>query len=164
MREIATKGVDPGWRDVAFFVAVVGTALALGGALAHAYELPNKIDLSRDEYFIVQRAYDGWNQLAYVLAIQLAGIVAVTILHRDQPRVVWLGAIALGGWIGAQAIFWVWTFPANQRTENWTARPEDWESLRLQWEYSHLAGAALQLLAMMALVVAMLRRAPEDPA
>jgi hypothetical protein len=41
--------------DVAFFVALMAAAMALGGALAHALELPNKIDLSVDEYFIVQQ-------------------------------------------------------------------------------------------------------------
>jgi hypothetical protein len=30
---------------------------ALGAALAHALELPNKIGLSREHYFIMQRAY-----------------------------------------------------------------------------------------------------------
>jgi hypothetical protein len=60
-------------QDVAFFVALLATALALGGALAHALELPNKIGMVREHYFIVQRAYDGWNRLANLLAVQLFG-------------------------------------------------------------------------------------------
>ena len=36
-------------RDTAFFVALLATALALGGALAHAFELPNKIGMTRGE-------------------------------------------------------------------------------------------------------------------
>jgi hypothetical protein len=47
---------------------MVATGLALGGWLSHLYELPNKIDISREHYPIVQRNYDGWWQLAYVLA------------------------------------------------------------------------------------------------
>jgi hypothetical protein len=39
-------------QDVAFFVALLATALALGGALAHALELPNKIEMVREHYFI----------------------------------------------------------------------------------------------------------------
>jgi hypothetical protein len=34
-------------------LALMSTALALGGALAHMLELPNKISLSRDQYFTV---------------------------------------------------------------------------------------------------------------
>jgi hypothetical protein len=55
-------------QSIALFVAMVATGLALGGWLSHLYELPNKIDISREHYPIVQRNYDGWWQLAYVLA------------------------------------------------------------------------------------------------
>lgn len=40
--------------------------------------------LSREEYFVVQRIYDGCNQLAYVLAIQLIGILAVTLVTTNR--------------------------------------------------------------------------------
>ena len=146
------------WRDTAFFVAIIATALALGGALAHAYELPNKIDLGRESYFVIQRIYDGWNRLAYVLAVQLVGILVVVFLHRRQTKVLGLAVLALGALVSSQAIFWIWTYPANQATENWTQQPPNWEALRTYWEYSHLAGAGFQLLAMAALVVALLRR------
>ena len=145
-------------QDVAFFVALFATALALGGALAHALELPNKIGMSREHYFIVQRAYDGWNQLAYLLAVELAGMLAVIWLYRAEPRVLWPAIAALTSLVAAQAVFWIWTFPANQATSNWTSQPENWETLRRNWEYSHLAGAVFQVLAMVALVIAVLRR------
>jgi hypothetical protein len=41
-------------RNIAFFVALFSTALALGAALAHALEFPNKIGLARESYFAVQ--------------------------------------------------------------------------------------------------------------
>jgi hypothetical protein len=145
-------------QDVTFFVALLATALALGGALAHALELPNKIGMSREHYFIVQRAYDGWNRLAYLLAVQLFGIIAVIGLYRAEPRVWWPATAALAALVAAQAIFWIWTFPANQATNNWTSQPQNWEILRRNWEYSHLAGAAFQILAMTSLILAVLRR------
>ena len=147
-------------QDAAFFVALLASTVALGGALAHAFELPNKIGLGRDAYFVVQAIYSGWNRLAFVLAAQLAGMLAVIILYRAEPRVFWPACLALGGLVGAQAVFWIWTFPANQATENWTRQPADWEPLRAQWEYSHLAGAGFQFLAMAALIIAVLRRNP----
>ncbi len=144
--------------DVAFFVALFATALALGAALAHALELINKVDLPRDEYFVVQHIYRGWDLLGFLLAVQLAGILAVIFLYRRQRSVLWWAVAALAGLVGAQVVFWAFTFPANQATQNWTASPQNWESLRSRWEYSHLAGAGFQVFAMAALIVAVLRR------
>ena len=47
-------------------------------------------------------------------------------------------------------IFFIWTFPANQATGNWTVMPADWEALRNQWEYSHAVNALLTFLALSA--------------
>lgn len=145
-------------RDAAFFIALLATSFALGGALAHAFELLNKIGMTREEYFTVQRIYAGWDRLGFVLAIQLAGILAVMLLYRAQPRVLVPASIGLVALVAAQLVFWVWTFSANQATANWTQQPANWDALRAQWEYSHLAGAAFQTMAMIALVTAVLRR------
>jgi hypothetical protein len=145
-------------RDIAFFVALMATALALGGALAHAFALPNKIGLSREDYFVAQQIYTGWNLFAIVLAVQAVGIVALIILYRRGPAVRRPVIVALACLTAAQAVFWSWTFPANAATDQWTRIPENWAELRDQWEYSHLAGAVLQLEVMTALVVAVLRR------
>ncbi|MGD9615410.1 MAG: DUF1772 domain-containing protein [Alphaproteobacteria bacterium] len=147
-------------RDTAFFVALLATSVALGGALAHAFELPNKIGLGRDAYFVVQQIYAGWNRLGFVLLAELAGMIAVIYLYRGEARVLWPAGAALAALIAAQIVFWVWTFPANQATANWTRQPANWEALRAQWEYSHLAGAAFQTIAMAALILAVLRRSP----
>ena len=145
-------------RDTAFFVALLATALALGGALAHALELANKIELSGADYFIVQRIYFGWDRLGYLLGVELAGMLSVIYLYRRERRVVRPTLLALSCLVGAQIVFWTFTFPANQETNNWSVQPENWEILRRQWEYSHLAGAIFQTLAMATLIVAVLRR------
>lgn len=144
--------------DVWLFAAMLTTAVALGGALAHAFELPNKIGLPRDQYFVVQSIYNGWNRLAYVLAAQLVSIIAVIALARREPLTCGLAALALLCLIAAQAAFWTYTYPANAATNNWTIIPENWEALRSQWEYSHAVGAAFQLLAMAALAAAAVTR------
>jgi hypothetical protein len=149
-------------RNIVFFIALFATALALGAAMAHALELANKIGLSREDYFVVQRIYAGWSRLGYLLAIQLAAMVAVAILYRRRLQVLWPTLVAIGCLLAAQAVFWAFTFPANQATVNWTVQPDDWQALRRQWEYSHLAGAGLQALAMASLIVAALARA-DDP-
>lgn len=146
-------------RNVAFFIALMATAVALGGALAHALELPNKIGLPREHYLIVQRIYDGWNQLAYVLAMQLAALLTLIWLYWRDTRVARFVVLALVALIAAQIVFWMFTYPANVATGQWTVLPENWQQLRTQWEYSHLAGALFQILAMAALIIAVLRRA-----
>ena len=145
-------------QNVAFFVALLATAFAFGAALAHALELPNKIGMTRDDYFTVQRIYTGWSQIAYVLAVELVALLVLIALYWHVAGVRWAVSIALAGLISAQILFWVYTFPANQVTRNWTVPTENWEALRTHWEYSHLAGAACQLLALVALTVAVLRR------
>jgi hypothetical protein len=55
-----------------------------------------------------------------------------------------------------QVIFWTFTFPVNKRTRNWSTLPEDWPALRSRWEYSHAAGATLNLVAIVALILAVL--------
>jgi hypothetical protein len=130
----------------------------LSAALAHALSLPNKIGLSADEYFVVQKAYAGWNRLAWVLLVQLLAMVAVAVFARRDGYVLWPVALAIICLLAAQALFWLYTYPANAATSNWTAIPQDWMRLRAQWEYSHAAGAALQLLAMCSLIFAALAR------
>jgi hypothetical protein len=145
--------------EVIFFIALLATALALGAALAHALELPNKINLPEREYFIIQQVYRGWNQLAYLLMIQLVSMLAIAGLSWQEPRVLWPTLAAVLCLLCAQALFWTFTYPANVATDNWTAIPAEWESLRTRWEYSHALGALFQLLAMSALIVAVLGRA-----
>jgi hypothetical protein len=144
--------------DIIFFIALLTTALALGAALAHALELLNKIHLAKDEYFIVQQAYRGWDRLGYLLAVELIAMLLVAALSRHEPRVLWPTITAIVCLIGAQAVFWSFTYPANVVTNNWTAVPAQWEDLRARWEYSHLAGAAFQVMAMSALIIAVLAR------
>jgi len=142
----------------AFFIALFSTALAMGAALAHALELPNKMGLSREAYFTVQQIYAGWDGLALLLLVELVAMLKTLVSYRRERQIVVPVALALLCLVAAQGVFWAFTFPVNQATGNWTMQPANWETLRRQWEYSHLAGAACQVLAMAALIVAVLRR------
>jgi len=59
---------------------------------------------------------------------------------------------------GTQIGFWAFTFPANQKTSNWTIFPENWMALRTQGEYSHAASAVLNLIALVAVIWSVLAR------
>jgi hypothetical protein len=142
-------------RIVAFLAPVL-TALALVPGGAHLLALPNKIGLGEAEYFAVQQIYRGWALLGIVLFGALAANLAHALLLRGRglPFVLALAAFLL---IAATlAIFFVWTFPTNQATENWTIAPADWRALRAQWEWSHAANAVLTFLALCAATAASL--------
>src|SRR5690606_34177626 len=135
------------------FLALFFVALALGPALAHLLELPNKMGLGREEYLTVQEIYSGWSLLGFVVAGALLSTLALTIRLRGTGRAFRLTLTALLCIVAAQALFWIFTFPANQATSNWTVLPDNWEALRTRWEYSHAAGALLNLGAMASLIL-----------
>jgi hypothetical protein len=141
------------------FSALLFTALALAPALAHLFELPNKIDLPREEYLTVQQIYRGWALLGFVVVGALVSNCTLTILLRKTSRAYALSLIAFLCVVGTQVVFWTFTFPANQATNNWTYLPENWQKLRDQWEYSHASSAVLNLTAMITLILAILSEA-----
>ena len=145
-------------RPWVWLSAFLSVGFALGGSLAHLYELPHKIHLSSEDYLTVQQIYRGWALLGVViLGAVLSTAAHLTVLHlRRQPWL--LAAVGLACLITGQAVFWAFTFPANQETSNWTMLPNNWTHLRAQWEYSHAAGALLNLSAFLALLFGASRR------
>jgi hypothetical protein len=49
------------------FVALILTAIAMSLAMAHLFELPNKIEISAAHYLIVQRNYDNWAVIGLIV-------------------------------------------------------------------------------------------------
>jgi uncharacterized membrane protein len=125
------------------FLSVILTALALVPGGARFFELPNKIGLPKDQYFTVQAIYRGWALFGIPLLGAVIADLAATILYRRQPGAFWLALLALILMAGSLAVFFTWTYPANQATANWTVAPENWQELRRQWEYSHAVNAVL---------------------
>ena len=143
---------------VFYFLALFLASLALGPALAHLLELPNKINLSRADYLTVQQIYRGWALLGIVIFSGLISTFVLTLLLRKQRRPFVFSLIGFLCIVGTQVVFWTYTFPTNQVTSNWTMLPDNWEQLRRQWEYSHATGAVLNLLAVASLIVSLLAR------
>jgi hypothetical protein len=140
------------------FTALLFAALALAPALAHLLELPNKIDLPREEYLTVQQIYRGWALLGIVVFGALLSTLAYAIAARRRRGEFLPALIAFLCIAGTQVVFWTFTYPANQATANWTFLPDSWSALRTQWEYSHAASAVLNLAAFVALAIAVLAR------
>src|SRR5882762_4281563 len=124
------------WLKTIYFLSLLFAALALAPAMAHLLELPNKINLSRDDYLTVQQIYRGWALLGFVVAGALLSNLIVAIMVRTKRQAFVLTLIAFLCIVGTQVVFWTFTYPANQATSNWTMLPVNWLQLRQQWEYS----------------------------
>jgi hypothetical protein len=103
------------------FLAVLFTALALVPAGAHLFALPNKIGLAQGAYFTVQGIYRGWAFLGAFLfaAILVNGLLA--LLLRQDSRAFLYALVSTLCLVASLAIFFIWVFPGNRATDNWTA-------------------------------------------
>ena len=138
------------------FLAVVLTALALVPAGAHLFELSNKIGLPQDQYFTVQQIYRGWALFGFALCGAIAANLALAVMLRQQRAPFLLALAAFAAMAGVLAIFFTWTFPANQATSDWTVIPADWQELRVRWEYSHAVNAILTFAALCSVTLSVL--------
>ena len=146
------------WVKTIYFLSLLCAALALAPAMAHVLELPNKINLAREDYLTVQHIYRGWAFLGFVVAGALLSTLALTLTVRKEHKAFLFAFIALLCIAGTQVVFWTYTYPANQATHNWTMLPANWVELRRQWEYSHATSAVLNLVALVTLIVSVLAR------
>jgi hypothetical protein len=130
--------------------ALALTALILVPSGAHLIEMPNKFALDRDAYFAVQQIYAGWAFFAVpILAAVVANgalFIAERRLSTSAARAALIASILI---ILSNVVFFIWMFPANQATANWTQMPETWQPLRRQWEYGHAVIAVIVFVALL---------------
>jgi hypothetical protein len=137
-------------------LTVLFTAVAMAAGFAHLLELPNKMRLSRDDYLVVQQIYRGWALLGVVVVGALVTTLLVTFRLRARPPEFYLSLTAAVCIALTLVVFFLFTYPANRQTRNWTMLPENWETLRRQWEYSHAVGAGLYFVALSAHTLSLL--------
>lgn len=142
------------------FLAIMLTALVLVPTGAHFFVLPNKIGLPQEAYFTVQAIYRGWALFGLVQTAALAANLSLAIALRDQRWPFWLVVSAFIFIAGSLVIFFTWTYPANQATDNWTLVPPNWRELRAQWEYSHAVNALTTFAALGAVTLAVVLAKP----
>ncbi|WP_376743621.1 hypothetical protein [Ensifer canadensis] len=134
-------------------VSLVLASLALVPAGAHLFSLASKMRLSGEDYLAAQRAYDGWNLFAFIVVGAIAALLwlLMALYRAGEPAIPAIAALACI--VATQAIFWTFTFPANQATDNWTLLPENWTQLRRGWEYSHAVSAVFNFFAVCLLAI-----------
>lgn len=138
------------------FIAMVSIAIALAGGLAHAFEFPHKIDMTRADYLVVQQIYGGWALLGIPIVVGLLASLVVALIVRSHPLPFRLTMATCVCLVLQLVNFFLFTQPANRATQNWTVLPENWETLRAQWEYSHLVSAGLFMAAFLSMLLSVL--------
>jgi hypothetical protein len=144
------------------FIAIALIALALVPVGAHLFALPNKIGLIQEQYFVVQSIYRGWALFgAILIPAVLANLLLAVMLRgrRAQFTLALFAALCMGATLVA---FFIWTYPANVATNNWTTVPENWEQLRRQWEYSHAVNALITFIAFCSVTLSVLIQPPAN--
>jgi len=133
------------------FAALVLVGLSLIPAGAHVFEMPAKLALGREAYFTVQQIYRGWALFGVPIIAALLVCLALAVILCGSRRL--LALIATAGIAGSLLVFFVFVFPGNQATTNWSVQPENWEQLRQSWEYGHAASAACLSVSFLALAI-----------
>jgi len=139
--------------------AILITVLIVIPSGTHLFEMPAKLHLERDTYFAVQGIYAGWAWFGAPIIIAVLANLALFLAERRREPSKSFWALCAAALIGMSLlVFFVWVFPANQATSNWTVKPDNWEDLRRQWEYGHAAVALLVGLALASVTLASVRR------
>jgi hypothetical protein len=137
-------------------LALLLTAVTMAAGFAHLLEMPNKMQLSREDYLTVQQIYRGWALLGIPLIGALLTSLILTAAARGNPKLFTLTLVAVLCLALSLVVFFTFTEPANRATEYWTMLPDNWEEQRRQWEYSHAVNAGLYFLALTALALSLL--------
>ncbi len=140
-----------------FLCSVFFTSIILTASLSHLLSLNNKIKMPASEYLTAQKVYAGCALLAIPVILAIISVLVQLIVIRRGYEGFGLTLAAFISLVITQVIFWVFTFPANRQTDNWTKLPANWEKLRTQWEYSHATASVLNLLALVLLILALLK-------
>ena len=94
-----------------------------------------------------------------VTALLLSSIHAFTM--RNDRAAFLMSVTAVLCLAATQVIFWMFTYPINAATNNWTIAPEAFEAARRQWEYSHAVNAVLTFVAFVAIILSVLNHKDE---
>ena len=144
-------------------ISLLLVALAMAPALAHLLEFPEKKRLTKDAYLAVQPIYYPGFTVAGGIG-EVGGLIFVFVVLLLTPGgtpAFWLRMVALLAMLGMEIVFWLFTQPVNKfwlhstplggfgatffevgsGTHRMRADDSDgWKTLRVRWEYSHIAG------------------------
>src|SRR5262245_32477252 len=130
-------------------IAVISVATCLVPAGTHFFELANKMSMSQPEYMIVQKIYAGWSFFGIAVIAALLLTLIHTFMVRSDRTAFFLSLAAFLCLAATQGIFWMFTYPMNVASNNWTHVPSAREayaipnartaSVASPWMRSHAA-------------------------
>src|SRR5262249_28013481 len=137
-------------------LTIVLVALCLVPAGAHFFELASKMSLSPAAYMTVQKIYAGWSLFGIpIITALLLTLIHTFMVRNDRPGFIMSLSAALC-LAATLVIFWLFTYPINVLSKNWTFLPEPFEAARRQWEYSHAVNAVLTFIAFVSFTLSVL--------
>lgn len=152
------------WR----LLTILLTALSLGPALGHLLELPAKMTYDGALWLKVSQtlyATFGTVGAAFEVGAVAATVVLAFVVRKRRLSFGWTVSAAICV-AASHAAFWIWLAPVNAIIAGLTPEslPADWTGLRDQWEYTHAARAALQIVGVASLTYSILVEIPSDTA
>jgi len=161
-------------------ITMLLVAVAMSMALAHALEFPGKLRLDRQTYMAVQTIYyPGFTIGGVGEGLAVIATLALMLAVRHDSVAFWWCFSAFVAVFVMHLVFWFVTQPTNRywmknmnlnkagtaffnveregRVDSPAGGTTDWQKLRDRWEYSHLARAALSVIALITLTVAVAR-------
>lgn len=138
--------------DMAQLMAVALVAVAMAATLGGALSLPARLQLQPTDYVMAQRLDHSALLIGALGVLALAASVVHSFLVRGNAAAFAWSIVAVAGLAAAQIVFWSVAFPIIALTESWTVVPEEFETIRHQWEYALASAGVLSFGALLALV------------
>jgi hypothetical protein len=145
-------------KNLLRFTVIIFSAIVLSALMAHLLSMDVKMKLGKEQYALAQSLYRGWAWLGIFEILTILLLLIWLISERKTYRRFYTLLAALCFFSVSLALFFMYTFPANQQTRNWTELPDSWMILRSRWEYSHAARTCLNLLGFSFLIIHLLIR------
>ena len=153
------------------FVATFLAALVMTQTLAHALEMPGKMRLDREQYYVVQTIYyPGFTIGGGAEPLAIIAAAAALLMQPAGTGLFWLIAAALALLIITHLLFWVVVQPVNRqwlettrlsgaadrffRTGEMKGDAANWTKLRDRWERGHLARTVTSVAGFLLLLLA----------
>jgi cytochrome bd-type quinol oxidase subunit 2 len=144
-------------KDLTRYLTALFALIPLSVLLYNLFEMPVKMNLSKERYQDVQ----GFTtNLSWLIAFEIAAMIMTVILiliEKKKKRTFIHLLIALICFVISIALFFIFILPADLTTSNWSNLPTDWEPLRTQWEYSNAGRAILSLAGFSFIILAFLK-------
>lgn len=138
--------------DAVQLTAIALVAVAMASTLGGALSLPARLQLQPSDYMMAQRLNHSALMVGILGVLALAASALHSFLVRGNAAAFAWSIVAVAGIAAGQIVFWSVAFPIISLTQSWTTVPDDFESVRHQWEYALASAGALSFGALLALV------------